>query len=555
MARRCLLSARLSAGLAVLLAAVPTYAQDSDGDGISDAADAAPCDPAVAGAAFVPAEGQHGMMLFEDEWPYVADLDFNDVALTYNYALQLDAQGQVVSLRATYNVLAVGGVLTHGLALHLPVPVAAVAGATRTLAGGAPQALGPARPGDAEYTVDLVSDLRGLFGGQADPINAVPGWPKLSAPAIQVDIDFAAPVALDVATAPFDLFIFRVQTPAHEIHQPAYPGTARMDAALFGSGVDASGPGRWFVDGAGLPYALELPEVALYPQEAVPVSDLFPNIVGFAASGGASQQDFYKVGVSGADGYPGPNTPAFATVAPTADLSCLPAGAPCKDLFARGNTTSGVYLVDPDGAGGLTAFEVYCDMSLAGGGWTLISNRRANATNTEACGGNLQGFFTQGCGTPRNISAADSFALDATRRAAVITHATEVVIIQYLNGVADTDDAYIMTLPNPGTDLFVNVATVVDTHLPKVCTLDGSRCDTSTVYFKYTGDSWYHSSVCTAANWAGSTQYRGNYGLCHDAWTGASSSYFTGNRVGYDETKLWAHPNNAAAYQERIFIR
>ena len=525
----------LGLGLAVTtLLAAPARAQDSDGDGVSDGADAYPCDPMVA---------------------EVADLDFNDLVLTYNSVLRLDASGRAVSMSATYTVLALGGVLSHGLALHLPVPVGAVASATRTLAGGAPEPLELVRPGDGEYTVEVVSDLRGLFGGQADPINAVSAWPTLSAPAIRVDITFAGPVALGAASAPFDLFIFRVQTPAHEIHQPAFPGTARMDSTLFGRGVDASAPGRWFVDTSGLPYALQLPELAPYPQEAVPVSALFPDIVGFAASGGASQLDFYKSSVDGVNAYPAPSAPAFVSGAPAADLSCLPAGAPCADLYARGNRTSGVFLVDPDGAGGLTAFEVYCDMSLAGGGWTLISNRRANTTNTEACGGNVRGFFSGGCGTPHGIGPADSFALDAAHRAAVLADATEVLIIQYLNGVADTDDAYIMTLPTPGTDLFVDVASVVDTRLSKVCTLDGGRCDTTNVYFKYAGDSWYHSSLCTAGNWAASFQYRGNYGLCHDAWTHASSSYFTGNRVGYDETKLWAHPNVAGAYQERILIR
>ena len=62
---------------------------------------------------------------------------------------------------------------------------------------------------------------------------------------------------------------------------------------------------------------------------------------------------------------------ADATVVPEADGSCAE-GTDCLDLLGKGHTTSGTYTIDPDGyETGEGPFDVTCDMTTDGGGWTL----------------------------------------------------------------------------------------------------------------------------------------------------------------------------------------
>ncbi len=275
---------------AVLLVPHSARAQDADGDGVLDAADVAPFDARVASVTEFPGDGSSALIGFEDQWPEVTDLDFNDVVVRVHHRFERRADGHVARLWLTLDPVAAGGDYRTGLGLQLPASKAGLI-VRRRSAGGAWSELS-LQP-DPQATVRLVDDVRSLFGGASGRTNVDPALSAIAGDRLEVEFTWAVPVSLSVAQAPFDLFIFRTQTPSHEIHFPQYPGTLNMNLNLFGSLLDASTATRKFVMSGGLPASLNLMTASTFPAEGVQVSSLFPSIVQFASSAGAQAADFY----------------------------------------------------------------------------------------------------------------------------------------------------------------------------------------------------------------------------------------------------------------------
>ena len=104
-----------------------------------------------------------------------------------------------------------------------------------------------------------------------------------------------------------------------------------MNASLFGTANDGSTATRHFVDTDGLPFALVLPATFAWPQETIGIQNVYPNIVSFASSGGATNTDWYLTNINtsltwtgGANHTPAPVASLLGPTDPTEDVGCSP---------------------------------------------------------------------------------------------------------------------------------------------------------------------------------------------------------------------------------------
>jgi LruC domain-containing protein len=363
-------------------------AQDSDGDGAPDASDAYPCDATRASVSYFPGQSTSALLAFEDQWPGHTDVDFNDVALRVHYRLERNASGAVVQLVAVIDPVALGGDLSNGLGLQLPTSRTGVT-VRRRVGGGAWQAVG--LESDSNATMVLSGNLRELYSNASGRINSRANEARQSGQRLEVEVSFATPASLSTASAPFDVFVFRSGNLGHQIHFPQYSGTAAMNASLFNSDQDASTSTRRFVNFTGVPAALNLMTTTRYPLEGVGVSSLFPDIAGFASSGGASNTSFYTTNVVSAQGHDVaalalPSVAAADTACAVGRSAANP-GLSCRAILAASpGAPSGTYWLDPDGASGVSAFQTACDMTTRGGGWTRLYFKNAANSCTRIAG-------------------------------------------------------------------------------------------------------------------------------------------------------------------------
>ena len=252
---------------------------DTDGDGILDQDDASPDNPNIAFELFTPSKYGIGTIAFEDLWPYKGDYDFNDLALSYQAIVYLNAQNLAVQMDFNCFVKSNGASYTNGVGIEI-------------------EGLVPSQIESVTGTV-LVNNYINLNsnGTEANQDNAVI---ILSDDAdyllneTTISINFVEPISTnDLGVAPFNPFIIVDANREKEVHLP-YKNTTTL--GVYNSqanGVNNDPDGNYISDN-GYPWAISIIHDFKVPKEKVNVTSAYNFFIPWAESGGSQFKDWYK---------------------------------------------------------------------------------------------------------------------------------------------------------------------------------------------------------------------------------------------------------------------
>ncbi|MCH2108217.1 MAG: LruC domain-containing protein [Polyangiaceae bacterium] len=243
-----------------------------------------------------PNEGGFAHFMAEDLYPTQGDYDFNDAVIAVHQVVSLNAEGQALGVMIHLKVIASGARHRNQIGFSLPVErkvVRAYMNQAQAHASIEESMILVPWATEELATYTLVPGTNDEFTG-SELINTRPGEAIEEAVEYRFIFNFCAPQLIDTSQAPFDIFLFRERDDGDqlEVHLTPYPGTS-LAHDFRGQYDDASTDTRHYVDKNGVPFAFMVPAATAYPQEGVAIDLLFPEIVSFGTSGGATNTDFY----------------------------------------------------------------------------------------------------------------------------------------------------------------------------------------------------------------------------------------------------------------------
>ncbi|GGI52304.1 LruC domain-containing protein [Mucilaginibacter galii] len=274
---------------------------DTDGDGVQDAQDMFPNDGTRAFVTYYPSATATGTIAFEDHWPSMGDYDMNDLVVSYKYAYEVNAQNQVVNLKAYYTVLAAGTGYKHGFGVELPVPASVIKSVTGQsfMSNYITMAANGVEAGQAKAVIIPFDNYAAMMpgAGSATLINTMNTQSKMASQTASLTIAFNSPVTMaSLAVSSFNPFLIANLERGREVHLMGYKPTNKADIKLFDTADDATVPARnkYYVSVENKPFALIFNSSFSYPTEKTSIDKAYKQYNTWAFSNGGTYADWYS---------------------------------------------------------------------------------------------------------------------------------------------------------------------------------------------------------------------------------------------------------------------
>ena len=273
---------------------------DQDGDGIPDADDAYPKDPARAFNNYSPVSG-FGSLVFEDLWPGMGDYDFNDLVLDYRFKTVTSATNKVTEVYATFVIRAIGAGMSNGFGFQLSGN--AVSGADVEVTGTKLREnfimlnANGTEAGQDKITVIVYDNVFKIMPQQGGfGVNTMPGQPYIKPDTSVVAIIFKPNTytIADLGIDNFNPFMIVNLDRGKEIHLPDNPPTNLVNPAYFNTADDNSDPpsGRYYKTKTNLPWVLRISTGYDYTNETYQITSAYLKFAPWAQSGGVQYPDW-----------------------------------------------------------------------------------------------------------------------------------------------------------------------------------------------------------------------------------------------------------------------
>lgn len=259
--------------------AAPT---DTDGDGVPDTLDSYPQDPTRASLIRIPSEGV-STVAYEDLYPSAGDADLNDYVLHIHNEEDLNAAGEVIRLRGTYQHVARGAGYRH--TFHLKLPVSVGASFSRKVVredGKEVTALNTRKVSASDLNQGI--QIHEESNKTVSNPNVNPGGVFKPGHIATIEVVFDSPVKKSaLGNYPYDIFIKVINT-GKEIH--------------FSGLYKNSNGSDQYLDSNRFPWAILVPGTWKYPYEGLDIRNDsqsgYKEFNLWVASNGTSYKDWYK---------------------------------------------------------------------------------------------------------------------------------------------------------------------------------------------------------------------------------------------------------------------